>query len=216
MARSSPHFLRYGCSSGRFSCDGNAYDEGASLAVFVVAAEDFSPVGTDDAIANAEAQARAFRGLFCGVKGVEDTLGVRNAGAVVGDGNFDVLFVSGGVNHNAAALSRILNGVISVIQNIQEDLLQLLRVAECWREIFVEVFGDLDAVASEIVAARFDGLAEDIVDVNELALHGALAGEAEQVLDNVFGALGFVQDDLEIFAGILGYRGVLQQQIGET
>src|SRR4029077_12319016 len=200
----------------RFSCDGNSYDEGASLAVFVVAAEDFSPVGADDAIANAQAQARAFRGLFCGVEGIEDTLGVRHAGAVVGDGDFDVLFVSNGVNHNAAALSCILNGVIGVIQDIQEDLLQLLRIAECWREIFVEVFGDLDSVAGKIVAAKLDGLAEDIVDVNEFALHGALAGEAEQVLDNVFGSLSFVQDDLQIFAGVFGYRRILQQQIGET
>ncbi len=48
----------------------------------------------NDAVTDAEAEAGAFGGLFGGVKGIEDALGVGNAGAVVGDGDFDVLVAS--------------------------------------------------------------------------------------------------------------------------
>ncbi len=119
-------------------------------------------------------------------------------------------------NDDVPALSGILHGIVGVIENIQENLLQLLRVAEGWGEIFVEVLGHFDAVAGEIIAAKLDGLTQDIVDVNEFALNGALAGETQQVLHDVFGALGLVQDDLEILAGVVGYRGILEQQVGEA
>src|SRR5579863_4637563 len=186
IARSSPHFLGDSGRSCCFCCNGNSHDKGAPLAVFVVAAEDFSTMSADDSIANAEAEARALGGLFGGVKRIEDALGVWDAGTVVGDSYFDVLIVAARVNHDASALSGVLNGIVGVVQDIQEDLLQLLGIAECRGQVFVEVFDDLHAVAGKIVATKLDGLAQDVVDVNEFTLHRPLASEAEQILDNVF------------------------------
>ena len=86
-------------------------------------------------------------------------------------------------------------------------MLELLSVAERGAQVFVEIFGDFHAMASEIVAAELDGLAQDGVDVHEFALHGTLASETEQILDDVFGALCFVKNDLQVFAGLLGTAG---------
>ena len=114
-----------------------------------------------DSVANAQAQSRAFGGLFGGVKGIEDAFGIGDAGAVVADGHFDG-FVRGAVsNRNVSALSGFLHRVVGVVQNIQEDLLQLLRIAERRGQFFVEVFRNLDAVAGKVIAAQFYGLPQD-------------------------------------------------------
>ena len=66
---------------------------------------------------------QALGGLFGGVEGVEDALGVGQPGAVVGDGHLDVLFAAARVNHDVPTLPRILYRVVRVVQDIQEDLL---------------------------------------------------------------------------------------------
>ena len=87
-ARSSAGLFR-DSGGGRFGGDGDAHLEGAAMASFVVGAKDFAAVGADDAVTDAEAEAGSFGGLLGGEEGVEDALGIGDAGAVVGDGDFD-------------------------------------------------------------------------------------------------------------------------------
>ena len=51
-------------------------------------------------------------------------------------------------------------------------------------------------MAGEVIAAQLDGLAKYRVDLHEFALHGALAGKAQQILDDILGTLRLVEDDL--------------------
>ena len=129
----------------------------------------------DNAVANTEAQARAFA---CGLRGeewIEDALGFADAGAVVDERDFDGIGCLTRANPNFAVIAGFLDGVVRVIENIQENLLQLLRVAHRELNVFVEFFGDLDAVAGKIVAAQADRLAEDGVHRHGLPLRWPLA-----------------------------------------
>src|SRR5450755_1493341 len=129
MARSSPCFLGNCRGGSGFRCDRYSHDEGAARAVFIVAAKDLSAVGANDSVADAQAQAGALGGLFGGVEGIEDAFGIWNSGAVVGDGDFDVLVTAAGVNDDMPALSSVLYRVVGVVQDVEEDLLQLLSIA---------------------------------------------------------------------------------------
>ncbi len=135
-------------------------------------------MGADNPIADAEAKARAFAGLLGGEEGIEDAFRVGYAGAVINKGHFDVVFRATRANADAAVIAGFLDGVIGVIEDVQENLLQLLRVAECGAKIFIELLGHLYAMAGEVVAAQLDGLAEDRVHVHWFLLRGALARES--------------------------------------
>src|SRR5262245_19272332 len=71
-------------------------------------------------------------------------------------------------------------------------------------------------MAGEIVATQLGGLAQHGVDVSEFAFHGPLTCEAEQVLDDVFGALRFLQNDLQVFARVVRNLRIFQEQVGKT
>ena len=70
--------------------------------------------------------------------------------------------------------------------------------------VLVEFLRDLHAMAGKIVAAQFDGLAEDGVHLHGLALRGPLARKTQQFLHDFLGALRLLQDDLQFFPG--GFR----------
>ena len=82
----------------------------------------------DDAVADAESQAGTFAGLFGGEEGIEDAFGIGDAGAVVHEGDFDVILGTAGADADAAVVARFLDSVVGIIQNIEENLLELLRV----------------------------------------------------------------------------------------
>ena len=68
---------------------GKADDEGGSLPVGIVVAENFSPMLLHDAIADAEAEAGSLANLFGGEEGIEDAIGMRDAVAIIAERNFD-------------------------------------------------------------------------------------------------------------------------------
>src|SRR5271166_5731339 len=157
-------FLEYSCGhtqrSSVWRC-GKADDESGSLPVGIVVAENFSPMLLHDAVADAEAEAGSLANLFGGEEGIEDTIGMGDAVAIVAEGY-------------------------------------------------------IDGVAVEVVGPQLNGAAQNQVELHSIALRGHLPGEAEQVLHDGFGALGFLQNDAEIFPRTLGNLRIFEQQIGKA
>jgi hypothetical protein len=81
---------------------GKADDEGGSLPVDVVVAENLASVLLHNAIADAEAKAGSLADLFGGEEGIENAIGVGNAVAVVAEGNFDGIAGLGGHDFDAS------------------------------------------------------------------------------------------------------------------
>ena len=88
----------------------------------------------DDAITDAQAEAGAFADFFGGEEGIEDAVGVGDAVAVIAERDFHETVAAARGNLNAGAGHGFAHGVVSVVQDIEEDLLQLLRVADHERQ----------------------------------------------------------------------------------
>src|SRR5215470_15792109 len=64
--------------------------EGAAFRARVVPALNLAAVGAHDPVTDAQAEPRAFAGLFGGVERVEDALDVGYAGSIIADGHLDI------------------------------------------------------------------------------------------------------------------------------
>src|ERR1700724_51746 len=76
-----------------------------------------------DAVTNAQAEPGAFAGLLGRVKRIKDALRVRDACTVIRDGDFDRFAVQPRADSDVATLPGFLHRVISVVENVQENLL---------------------------------------------------------------------------------------------
>ena len=195
---------------------GKADDEGGSLPVGIVVAENLAAVLLHDAVADAEAEAGSLADLLGGEEGIENAVGMGDAVAVVAERNFHGVAGFGGHDLDAGGAADFMNRVVGVVQDVEENLLQLVSVADDIGQSFVEMFDDIDAVTVEVVRAQLDGAAQNQVELHGIALRRHLAGKAEQVLHDLFGALRFLQDDAQVFSRGVWQVGILQQQIGKA
>ena len=170
----------------------------------------------DNSVADAEAQARTFARLLGSEEGVEDAVGVAYSGSVVDEGDFNAVDGAACADTDFTVVSRFLNRVISVIQDVQEYLLELLGVAHGTFEVLIELLAHFNAMTGKIVAAQFDGLPQDVIQVDGFPLGRPLPCKAEQVLDDFFGALRFMKDDLQVLAGRRWHVRIFEQQVRKT
>src|ERR1700722_4242113 len=141
LADLSPRPFLGGCRSSRLRVrQRNADHKCTAGPRFVVPALNFAPVSADNAIANAQPQARSFTGMFRGVERIKNALRIDDARAVIGYVHFDGLIAMRGSNGNPPTLAGFLDGVVGVIQNIQKNLLQLLSISQRRRERFIKFF----------------------------------------------------------------------------
>src|SRR2546430_4872923 len=117
-ARSSPRLLGGSGSQGALGRHGNAHHECASRPVFVVPALNLAAMRPHDPIANAQTQPGAFARLLCRIERIKNPLRIGDARTVVGDGYFDHFALPPRVNLDLPAPSRLLHGVISVVQDV--------------------------------------------------------------------------------------------------
>ena len=93
-----------------------------------------------------------------------------------------------------------MHRVVGVVQDVEKYLLHLMRIADHVGQFLVQMLDDFDPVAVEIVRAQLHGAAQNRVQLHGVALRRHLAGKAEQVLDDLFGALRLLQNHAQIFA----------------
>src|SRR5262249_54258815 len=119
---SSAGLFRSGSRSARFRGNGNSYRKGASAGL-IIPTLDLASVRAHDPVTDAQAKPGAFARLLCGVERIENALGVNNALAVVGDRDLDCLTAVMSANSDHSPALRLLDGVVGVIQDVEEYLL---------------------------------------------------------------------------------------------
>ena len=100
-------------------------------------------------VANAQPESRPFTHLFGCIKWVENALRITNPRSVIADRHFDHFRLSPRVNLNASALPRFLHRIVRVIEYVQKNLLQLLRIAQCRCQRLFKILHDFHAVMNE-------------------------------------------------------------------
>ena len=89
----------------------------------IVVAGNLAPVLLHNPVADAEAETRALSNFLGGEKRVEDLIGMSNPLTVVRERHFNKVAGFGGRDFNASGRSYFVNGVIGIINDVEEDLL---------------------------------------------------------------------------------------------
>ena len=102
------------------------------------------------------------------------------------------------MNLDPSTLPRLLHRIIRIIKYVQENLLQLLRIAQRRRQRFFKIFQHFHAVARKIIAPQLNRLPQHAVHLDRFPLHRPLPRKAQQILNDVFRPLRFLQNNLQI------------------
>ena len=130
---------------------------------------------------------------------------LRHPGAVVVHLEHDrvaVGIVPGPKDQRAAAVC-VEHRLFGIDDEVQEDLLDLMRVGEDRRQPGAERFEDRDVGGPLLVGAERQRFAHDDVEVDGRARRVPLARERLQVADDAGGAFGGVVNGVEVAAGQL-------------
>ena len=191
-------------------------DEGRSLARPAFDAN-APAVVVDDAVADRQAEAGPLAAFLRREERVEDAAQVlrRNADAIVDERQEDVALLGARADLQLAAAVRAQHRVLGVGDDVEEDLLDLVRVGHRQRQVRVEVEVEVDVLDAQVVAAQLQHSLEQGVQVHQALLGLAPSREREQVLDDLRRALGFAVDGLHVVAGLL-VQVAIEQQLGEA
>src|SRR5579862_3353167 len=190
--RDSPAGLFRG-GVGIFDGDRNANRERAAGPDGIVAALNLPAMRAHKSVADAQTETGALAGLLGGEERIKNTLHVRDSGTVVADGDLNPLAGMRGAQENPPAATGFLDGVVGIVQQVQKYLLQLLRIPKNRRKLLVILLADFHTMARKVVSAQFGGLAKNRTHIHQFALDRALPRKAQQILHDVFGALGFLR-----------------------
>src|SRR5579863_4400466 len=179
-------------------------------------AKNLASVFAHDAVADAQSKARALANFLGGEEWVEDALRKRDAVTVVAKQNLHKAAPVCGLNFNACRTSGVAHSVVSIVKNIQKYLLQLVRVTNRLWQFGVELLGDLDTPAVEVVGAQLHRAAENGIELDWPALRRHLTSEAQQILHDLLGPLRLLQNDAQVFPGALGNFRILHEEVGKT
>jgi hypothetical protein len=105
-------------------------------------------------------------------------VGMRDSVAVIAEGNFHGVSGFGGHDLDARRTADFMDGVVGIVQDVEKDLLQLLRVAHDVGQFFVKVFDDLDAVAGEVVGPQLHRAAQNQRSIARHCAAAAFAGRS--------------------------------------
>src|SRR6266849_6563875 len=157
-----------------------------------------------DRHANAQPKPGAATGPLGGVKRIEK-LGqglLRDAHAIVLHGDRNVPANAPNANLNASSLTNFANGVLSITDQIQENLDQLVGVADNRRQIGLRLKIHMNIVAPQRMILQLKRPLDQRIDVKRLFLRSSRPRELQQVLNDARGATGLAMRKLELALGI--------------
>src|SRR5579864_7029692 len=123
-----------------FVAQWQTHDKRGAYAVGIVVTGDFSTVLAHDSVANAQPQPCAFSNSLGGEERIKNPLRVLNAVAVIAKDDFGGAVEQPGLQQNPRRPASFAHRVVSVVQDIQEHLLQLVRIADNVRQRFIQQF----------------------------------------------------------------------------
>src|SRR5207248_2974971 len=139
----------------------------------------------NNALTDRKSETRAFADRLGRKERIEDATQVldRDTGTVVLEKNLDRPFDLFRANRQAALAVAFEHRLFSIDDQIQEYLLQLMRIAQGLRQIRREIGDQLDIADFQFVRAQINSLRDDAVDVRRFPLRFLLARKSQQVLD---------------------------------
>src|SRR4030042_223925 len=150
----------------------------------------------DDPMADCQAQAGPLADCPGGEERIKNPLLdlLRDAAAVIAYGDQDCLPLdTAGQNQLAFAMSGP-HGRFGIDDQVQQDLLELLRVSHRGWKLGIQLQPDTDVPGPQRVGAQGQGGAHQLVQVNRRSLRFLLPGESEQSLNDAGHALGGAYD----------------------
>src|SRR6266852_7927317 len=149
----------------------------------------------DDAVADAQTKAGSFSDLLGGEKGIENAVRMGDAVAIVAERDFQSIAGLGRRDLDARRATYGVHGVVGVVEDIEKDLLQLMRVTNDIGQSFIKVLDDFDTMTIEVIGPQLDSTAQDDIELHGITLWWHLPGKTQQILNNLFGALRLLQND---------------------
>src|SRR6202011_3158639 len=162
----------------------------------------------DDAVADAQTEAGSLADLLGGEEGIENAVGMGDAVAIVAERDFHGIPGPGRRDLDARRAAYGVHGVVGIVEDIEKDLLQLVRVTNDIGQSFIKVLDDFDAMTIEVVGPQLDSAAQDDIELHGITLWWHLPGKTQQILNNLFGALRLLQNDAQVLARTLGQGGI--------
>src|SRR5216683_8041807 len=104
---------------------------------------------TDDAIADTQAQTSTLADVLGGKERIKNTFGIDDAHTVVAKRNFDERAGAGAPDLNAGGPRGFADGVVSVVQDVEKHLLELVGISDYCGQAFVEALDHLNTVTDE-------------------------------------------------------------------
>ena len=114
-----------------------------------------------------------------------------------------------------AASRRGSDGLLGVQQQVEHDLLNLLAVDDDDRNVVRQLFAQLDVRRPAFEGAEHERRAHDFVQVGDRPIQRRLAGEGQQMVDDLRDAVGVGVNLLQIVAHLF-FRVAPEQQLGEA
>src|SRR5579859_674304 len=116
---------------------------------------------TQNPIADTQSQTGALADLFCREKWIEDAFRMDYPLAVIGECDLVHAAALMAGDGDAARPVAVTHSIIGVVEDVEDYLLQLVRIADDLRQVGLQFLADLDVVAAEIVGAQLNSSAND-------------------------------------------------------
>ena len=174
--------------------------------------DDVSAVFTDDAVAQAQAEAGALADFLGGEERIENALEIfgRNAGAIVVDGDAHGGSIARGGDGDAARTLMRFDGLARVVDDVEHDLLDLVSVGQHERQLLGKMRDDLHVAGAERVGNHLQNVLDELVHGDGLAFRLLAARETQERLHDFRAAFGGLEDHVEMAAVLVAHVGVLE------
>src|SRR6266849_4330427 len=148
----------------------------------------------DDSVADAQAEAGSLPYFLGSEEWIKDAVRIGNTVAVIAERDLDEILQACGHDFNTRQPAGLAYRVIGIVNNVKEDLLQLMGIANHIGQILIEELDHIDAMTGEVIRAQLHSANENGVELHWFALRRILARETEQVLHDLLGALRFLKN----------------------
>src|SRR5467141_3622481 len=193
---------------------GGYLDAERRAALGAVETGDLAAMIVDESIADAQTKPRALADGFRRIEGVKDQTRLADARAGVGEQN-DHVSPFAQRAHGKRAAAYFLHCIHGVVDDVEEDLQQLIRVAADRGNGYTGLQFDADVLAAKIQPPELRRTNDDGVDVDQgTLLTGYLVRKAEQVVHQRLRTARLIANFFREFAGALAGRRIVDQQIG--
>src|SRR5260370_32708242 len=144
-----------------------------------------------DSVTDAQPQACALAYFFSREERIKDPLRILNALAVIAEQDFHPTAVLYRLNLDQAGTAGCPHRVVGVVDDVEEHLLQLVRVANQLRQTLVKLLHYVHTLVGKVISAQSNGLSQNVINLQRLALWRTLPRKAHQLLPDFLAALLF-------------------------